>query len=132
MITIRDYDISDKNFIYSTFLKGVYYGSDWTSAIDKATFFHAYPAVLARLLSRDGVTIRVACLTEDLTTVLGYAVLENRTNVLHFIYVKQPWRGQGIATALVAGSEISIVTHITKPGDAIRKKKKLVFNPFLI
>lgn len=130
MVTIREVNSNDKNFIYSTFLKGVYYGSDWMAAISKEIFFIEYAKAIERLLARPTVQITVACLSDDIDTVLGYAIHEGA--ILHYIYVKQPWRLQGIAKQLVTVPVLSTVTHITKPGNAIRIKKGLTFNPWLI
>lgn len=120
----------DKSFIYSTFLRGLYYGNPFYGAINKTAFFEHYPKVLDHILSKQDTEVKVACLADDEDIILGYAIIEN--TVLHYIAVKESWRMQGIARKLLAGSEIATVTHSTKPGASIIKKKGWELNPWKI
>jgi GNAT superfamily N-acetyltransferase len=127
VIVTRAMLAGDESFIYSTWLRGLYYGNSFYGAIEKQIFFKSYSPVVAKLLNL--ATVRVACLETDPDVILGYAIISGST--LHWCFVKQAWRRQGIAKQLLAGSEIAAVSHLTKPGDAIRKSKQWLFNPFL-
>ena len=129
-INIRPFELGDKHFLYATILRGIYYGNEFYAQIDQEAYFQAYQLVLDNLFNKNGVVVRIACLPEDTSVILGFAVLEQ--GVLHYVYVKDAFRKQGLARQLVAGTEISSVTHITKPGNAIRKKQRWAFNPFLL
>lgn len=127
-ISIRPYAPSDEAFLYSTMLRSLYYGNSYYNSIQQSKFFEVYPLVIAGLLRKSEV--RVACLADEPDVILGYALLE--PNVIHFVYVKEAWRKQGVAKALTAEHTAQYVTHITKIGNAIRLNKKLELDPFLI
>lgn len=127
MYSVRPAKESDKAFIYSTFLRGVYYGHPFFTAIEKSAFFAHYPRVLDKLLSV--ADVQVLCLSEDQDLILGFSI--TRPNIIDYVFVKPAWRKQGLAKLLLPGT-YEYVTHITRPGEAIAKSKKLKVNPFLL
>lgn len=116
----------DLDFIYSTWLKGQYYGHPFFRQMNKHSYFKNYQKVVEKLLGRS--EIRVACLKESAQTIIGYAAIEPR--VLHWVFVKDAWRKFKIARALIP-SDIEYVTHITKLG-LILMPKDWSFDPFRI
>ena len=70
-----------------------------------------------------GALFLVACDPDDKTTIFGWACIEDP--VVHFIYVKPYFRGQGIAKALVAfglGVTATIAyTHKTASSESIAR-----------
>lgn len=131
LVTIRDYLPSDKNFIFSTWLKGLYYGNRWFKEIPKDIFMEKYHEIIEKVLSNPGVVIKIACLLEDKDVILGYSIESAQGNVLHWVFCKKAWRHVGIARSLVS-SGVSTVTHVTEVGLDIINKKKIAFNPFII
>lgn len=127
-LKLRQVEAADINFIYSTMLKGLYYGSEYYANVAKATFFHHYGEIITALLNKSEVA--VACLPDDDDIVLGYAIYEPEV-CLHYVFVKEVFRKQGVATALTGKANTSSVSHITKIGNSIRKAKDMEFNPFL-
>ena len=123
---VRDARLGDKSFIFSTWLLGLYHGNDWFKEIDKGIYFSTYKLIVEHLLINSRVM--VACLPDDEDVVLGYIVFKE--NVIHWIFVKKPWRKLGIAKLLFP-SGITVCTHLTKAGKAI-KPKNISFNPFFI
>lgn len=119
---------SDMPFIYSTWLRGLYYASPFWAEVDKDLFFSTYSRVVETLVARS--TVVVACLPDDDDVILGYAVAEGP--VLHWVQIKEPWRKQGLAKHLVSGLSVNEVSHLTNIGNKLRKKHKLAFNPFRI
>lgn len=130
MFLIREANEQDKNFIYSTWLKGLYFGNDFYKEIVKDVYFQQYSRVIEAILARPGTHVAVICLQEDPATILGYAVY-TLPAALHWVFIKAAWRRQGLAKKLVPEG-IKSVTHITKPGLAIARQKGLDFNPFLL
>ncbi len=126
MIQIRSGTLTDQAFVYSTLLKGLYFGCELYGQIDRIAFFDNYSKVADRILGSS--ELRVACLADDTDVVLGYALVQD--NVLHYCFVKKPWRKQGIAKSLCAG--VDTVTHLTRVGQSIKNRKALTYNPFLI
>lgn len=119
---------SDLNFVYSSWKRGLRFGNDFFRKIDADSFYEAYTLIINALITRADCKVTVACLKDDDDVVLGYSVV--RGDILDFVFVKQSWRGFGIAKALCAG-DIKVCSHITNVGDSIRKKKGLIFNPYL-
>lgn len=127
LISIRDARPSDKSFIFATWLRGLRYGNDWFTLIDKDTYFQCYHKVLERILV-SGVTIKVACLLEDPEVILGYSV--SKDSRLDWVFVKKAWRNIGLAKLLIP-QDLKTVSHITQVGKAIIAKTPTVkFDPF--
>lgn len=126
-ITFRSMTPDDKNFIYATWLKGIYYGS-WCKEMDKEAFFSNYPRAIERIIANG--TVVVACLNSDKSVIIGYAIV--RPNTLDYIFVKDAWRRQGIAASLLKGLSFTTYTHTTELGRKLAKKLKLTYNPFNI
>ncbi len=131
-VMLRPYAADDKNFILSTWLKGLYYGSVYHAQIDKTAFFKNYHDIIEKLLEKS--VVMVACLRIDEGAIVAYSVLGGTIEapVLHWIHCKKPWRGIGVAKSLIPANT-QTVTHITKVGSSILKKHPAVkFNPFAI
>ena len=130
LITTRPYNAeADKNFVYATWLRGLYYGDSWFSQIPKQIFMTQYQLVIDRILSR--ATVSVACLKDDPEIILGYSVhhpIENG-NAVDWVFVKSSWRHIGVAKSLIP-SNVVAVTHLTKVGRSI-KPANCDFNPFI-
>lgn len=128
LVTIRDAVLDDRNFILATWLKGLRYGNEWFETIDADPYYKVYSKVIENLLDRPDISVKISCLTEDPSVILGYAVYNH--DALRWVHVKAAWRNIGIAKSLVP-SDIRVVTHLTKVGLAIFKKyRKAKFNPF--
>lgn len=134
---IRDAKESDKNFIFASFLRGLYYGDSWFSLIPKNIFMDNYKKVIEILFDSPKAVIKVACLKEDPDVILGYSILSADYTTIHWVYVKNSkladgtsWRRQGIARSLLPQYPTS-VTHLTKLGkELLPKFENTVFNPF--
>jgi len=127
---IRDGKPEDNNFILSTFLRGLYYGDSWFSLIPKDAFMQHYKKVANYLVIPGNSTIKVACLKEDPNVILGYSILSNDFQTIHWVFVKNAWRNKGIAKSLVPQYP-TVVTHLTKVGKQLLTKfEGAVFNPF--
>lgn len=124
-VLVRDARPEDINFILSTMLKGLFYGSKFWSEVDQDSFFKNYEPFIKQLLVKSNV--KVACLEDDADVILGYSMYHNDT--AHFVFVKKSYRKLGIAK-LLWPDNISTVSHITDIGNSIRKRMNLKFNPF--
>ncbi len=124
-ILVREPQPEDINFILSTMLKGLYYGSRFWSLVDQDAFFSNYEPFIKQMMLSN--TIKVACLEEDPDVILGYSLFKQSN--LHFIFVKKSYRKLGIAKLLYP-KDTETVSHLTDMGDSIRKKLNLKFNPF--
>jgi len=131
LIVIRDYTPEDKNFVLATWLRGLYYGDSVYSNMKKQTFMENYHTILETVINNSAIQIKVACLKEDSNVILGYAVLANAPQTIHWVFVKKFWRNIGLARDLVP-KDTNTVTNLTKIGLSILKKKDWAFNPFLV
>ncbi len=130
LVSIRDYAESDKNFVFSTWLRGLYYGESYFSQVPKGIFMENYHEVIEKTIDPLTVSIKVACLKDEPDVILGYAVLAHFSTHLHYVFVKKAWRNIGIAKSLVPVS-IKTVSHLTHVGRAVlQKHPEVVFNPF--
>ena len=127
---VRDSIDRDHNLIIATFLRGIYYGDSWFSAIPKHIFMENYKRVIEALLRSPNVVVKIACLKEDPDVILGYSILSNDFQTIHWVYVKSAWRGKGIAKSLTP-KYATAVTHLSALGKSLMPKiPTAVFNPF--
>lgn len=126
LIIVRDASVGDQAFIFSSFLKGLYYGNEFFKQIDKTVFMKEYSKILTSLLIKS--QCKVACLKDDVDTIVGYSIYEPGT--AHYIFIKPAWRRIGLAKDLLP-VDINSCTHITKIGKAL-KPPSWKFNPWLI
>lgn len=128
MIQQRPANQNDRAFIYSTILKGLFHGVPLYGEIEKTAFFTNYSKIIDGLLQV--ADIRVACLVDDPDVIVGYMIC--RGDVIDWAFTKQAWRGKGVQKLLAGDSIFRVCTHLTPPGNAIRKKYKIEFNPFAL
>lgn len=131
LYSVRTAVEEDRNFILKSFLLGIYYGDTWFSKIPKRIFMDNYKKVAEALFYRYKNTIKIACLPDDPTVILGYSILNSDYTVLHFLYVKDRWRNKGIGRQLTPPN-LQCVTHLTPLGESLltKFKEKPLFNPF--
>ena len=136
LIIFRPFELADEAFIFTTWLNGLYFGSDSVKKfydaieITKDQFFKKYHKVIEIILDCPSVNINVACLKEDPDVILGYSVTDTIHNepTLHYVFVKSAWRKMGLAKELIP-KDIIRCTHLTKVGRAI-KPKEWTYSPF--
>lgn len=134
---VRDGVVTDIPFIRASFLNGVYYGDKCFTRIPKEIFMNNYKIVIDRLLTPGMAQIKVACLKDDPNTIIGYSILSNDYQTIHWVYVKQgdrnpdkSWRNRGIGRSLLPQYPTA-VTHLTKIGEVLLKKlPTAIYNPF--
>jgi hypothetical protein len=126
-VVVREPQEGDVNFMLSTMLKGLYYGSKFWSEVDQESFFSHYEPFIKNLMIASSV--KIACLEDDQDVILGWSMFKQ--DVLHFVFVKKSYRKLGIAKLLYPPG-ITTVSHITDSGNNIRKTMNLKFDPFRI
>lgn len=150
LIAIRLGVETDHNFIFATWLRGLYYGNTFFRFTEKDEFMERYTYAIQNALYKPSVEIRIACLKEDPDVILGYSVLEllDGKYVLHWVFVKPEWRKSGIAEAMIP-DDLDTITHVVDSICSVKvkkeaksdkwlsnydvklKNKKLKFKPFL-
>jgi GNAT superfamily N-acetyltransferase len=90
----------ERNFIIDTWLKS-FKDSHFAGPLPDNMYWKVYSEVLNRLLDKEGVSVLVACSSEDSNVIYGYIAIELfDIPVCHYLYVKYIYRGMGIARAL--------------------------------
>jgi len=128
LVTKRSFQKDDEAFIYSSWLRGLWWGNDWFHEIPIEIFYNTYHTVVERILTHPETQVSVACLREDPSVILSYCVY--RDKLLHWVFTKRDWRKIGLAKDIVP-KDIQTVSHLTNIGKAI-KPQKVIFNPFQI
>lgn len=127
---VRDGDLADKNFIYSTWLKGQYYGCEFFKTVPYDLFYGTYPSLIDSLLNTPGTTVKVACDAKEPAIIWAYVVISHE-GALHWAFTKQAFRGKGLIKTLLPTGILSY-SGKTAAGDAIAKKFKLIFKPLVL
>ncbi len=101
-VEIREGKPEDEAFIFQTWLLGMKKASYEVRRMRDGVYFARWHRLIEDILER-GATVLVACPPGDPDTILGYVVAETAREkpVIHFCYVKLPWRRLGIATKLI-------------------------------
>ena len=105
--------VIDSGLIYSSYPKGVYYGSyvkinpeDYIT-IKNSWFKQFYKSLQDQL---NNSTITIACMSDAPETILGYSIVTG--TILNFIYVKEVFRNQGIGRLLFKCQQQAIEIRI--------------------
>ncbi len=98
VFTLRYPGPNDLQFIFSSWIRSM---GDYPPFcdLDRNWFATAQHALIAQLLKRSRIT--VACDPGDHDQIFGYCIHEPRNKVLHWVYVKKNFRGQGVARNLI-------------------------------
>lgn len=116
---------TDRNFIFSTWKKGLKYGNSVSSQDPKA--FDRWSQDLISTTLKQATTT-IAALKEDDDVILGYSVV--RGDTIDWVFVKNLWRKIGIAKELLKHITPKYVSRVTKPGETLRIKYNLKLKPY--
>lgn len=115
--------------LLTKYLRTLQAGNDFFKLIQPKAFFSIHDPYFGTLLERPEAKLRMAVLSDEPDTVLGWSLME--PNKLHYVWVGGPYRKTGIASALMP-DVFSTITHITKSFLPIWNVKypKVIFNPY--
>lgn len=126
VIKIRKAKKEDINFVYSAWLRCYSNNSPITQRYvrkesqkkedfeqARANFFDTHQKILDTLLSKDNMEVLIACDDQDEDLIYGFSALE--PGIIHFVYVKQPFRKMGIGTKLLSTIDLNHckTSHLT-------------------
>lgn len=109
-ITLRPGTKDDEAFIFSTWLKNLYFYSRFRKRLAKPAFMSWFHARAESVLAK--ASIVVACDPEESSVIYGYRISDKMAtgqHVVHFVYVKGLWKKHGIATKLMEDVPSSFV-----------------------
>lgn len=100
---IRPREPGDDPFIFSAWLRGLGGCDPSAQVCNSQTWIRDWHRAIEWLLADDQAIVLLAHLRGEPGQLLGFAAGRGRlTPQLHWCYVKQPYRGLGIARALIA------------------------------
>jgi GNAT superfamily N-acetyltransferase len=135
---VRPGKAEDVPFILHSWLKR-YRDAVHPRLISDRAYYEVQHAVIRKILEAPGLKISVACDKEDENHIYGYCVGEQLADgwtIVHWTYVKGPFRRFGIGKKLVSDivGDVEKVhySHRTKLVDFLNKDKQAVFNPYYV
>lgn len=107
---IRPMVDADTSMIYNSWLKSNR-DAAFYKGVPSSVYYAEYHNLIQYTLSKPSVGVLVACTKDDPDQIVGYLVGEilDGTLTVHWTYVKQPFRGFGVAKALI--DEAKTVPH---------------------
>ncbi len=110
-VKIRESLESDEPFFYNSWLRS-FKPSYFAGPIPNDMYWDVYSAIIGRLLGRSKVF--VACDPDSENVIYGYLVVEYKDRpVVHWMYVKQSFRGFGIALQLAEAAKVTEDSYYT-------------------
>lgn len=136
-ISLREYEETDIPFIFKSWLVNFRASNYLEDIIDHDIYFEFHKRLVEKILS-DSICL-LAANPEDESQVFGYIAYRKikGLNILHYIYVKAPYRRLGIAEFLLdfvfeKKRQTIVTTHYTRMARVLRRKWNIVFNPYLL
>ncbi len=126
-LVIRTVGPTDQGLIFSTWLKGQYWGSEYWLRMEQDEYFKDYSSLITSYICKPGTGIDCAVLADAPDVVIGYIVFKDQH--LYWGYVKSDFRKQGVMNMLLKNMDFETYSGSTRAGHVIAKKKKLNFNP---
>jgi len=128
---VRDGNDNDRNFIMATAMRSICHSDPRFKDVPHKVFMDHYHPVLESRVDGPFTIVKVACLTDDPDTVLGYALYRQvgSQTILDYVYVKAAWRRIGVAKSVMPPN-VDAVTHLTAVGKKLMPKGA-IFNPFI-
>lgn len=128
--TFRPYTKEDVNFIQSSWGHSYYKGSDFSDYMSPTTFHYHHRPIRERILSKDNVAIIVCVANTNENQIIGWICVETlhdtKQLIVHYVYVKELYKGEGIANDLFNRAVTSrpvFVSHLTDKALRILSKK---------
>ncbi len=128
-VTLRPAEENDISFVFNSWLRS-YQSSDFAKGIPPKLYFPHHHQIIERILQRGG-KLTIACLQDEPSAILGWLCIEGK--VLHYVYVKKPYRQLGIATKLIDGNRFVVYTHQTYATGFLKKPLgPAAYDPYMI
>lgn len=136
-IRFRNPKGSDRALILNAWLKS-YRRAFCTEGITNTIFYAEHHEVAKSILDRGCVII--ACDDTDPNVIIGFIAAEvvDVALVVHYVYVKNSFRGFGIGKLLYEtlkaqeNPEIIYASHMTDNVSRAAKRREIIYNPYLL
>lgn len=140
-LVIRAYrEAEDKNFILNSWLKS-YRRAPWSQYVPNEVYFPEHKAIIESLLADPCTSVKVLVLDDaDRNFIVGYSVtalapatLGGEVYFVHWVYIKDTFRGLGLTKALLPPPDSVIrASHMTQSGNILAQRKGIVYDPYIL
>ena len=127
----------DVPFVMSSWLASFWDTGLARSGLSKGAFQDVHRRLVNAIVQR--APCAVASWESDPSVILGWVCFELHPNILHYVYVKEPFRQSGIASSLIEsvfpGHLDVMVTHKTPKWELVASRfegKRFEFNPYVV
>lgn len=125
----------DLAFFFSSLLQSFRYSSGQTKIIPINRFYDAHKRVIESVMRRPTAALIIAHDAEDPNTIIGFCLCEPSRAVVHYVYVKKPFRNFGVMRRLISYSGIDpteyTFSHYTPDISDIRRKyQNIKYDPY--
>ncbi len=139
-ILIRPYEPEDQALIFSSWLQSYWDGLvRYLLPVAKTTYYGEQHRLIDRAFHRPGTVTVIAASSAEPHVIIGWLMAERtpKAEILHYVYVKEPFRRLGIARTMLSavGKGLATLqyTHTTKRWQQIMQRyPDAVFNPWLL
>ena len=129
-IQMRDFQrITDEAFVIDSWMRSFYTNSPFTIYLPRKEFQVKHLPIINRLIGKSTIRLAVEGMSPDI--IVGYIVYE--PEVMHYVYVKEAFRGFGIGRRLIAQCDFPScprVTHLTERGRQITRRLGFIYSPY--
>jgi GNAT superfamily N-acetyltransferase len=130
-IGLRPHESSDTAYIMRAMKEVLRQSPTWRWARD-GEIYRALNHRCDSLLHKHGALIACNPDPEHESQLLGFAIIE-KPRTCHFVYVLKPYRGNGVAKALLAGLAHPIIaTHWTNDCEKLQGCVRVEYRPSLV
>lgn len=135
-LRMRDAGQADVAFIFNSWLKSNR-GSALVQGVSNPVYFAQHHLLIEGLVKT--CQVKVACNADDTSQIYGYIVSERVDNapVVHYCYVKEPYRKLGLGRALFEAAQIDIekpfftTSKLTFRLRMLEQRFTMILNPYL-
>lgn len=135
MVSLRPMVASDAAFVFDSWLDSYRDNNQEAKAVPWPVYRSMQRTLIDRLRHRSGSEVLVACASDAEWQILGWACSERTTagGVLHYLYVKAPYRGFDITSLLAEPlrGRCRWYSHRTPKLERVARSLGLTFNPYL-
>ena len=129
---------ADVPYVAKTWVESYRRESPWTKGMTNGIYYPAHRQLVNQIIATSPVL--VACNPQNASHLVGFCCAERRCGVLtvHYLAVKYPFRGFGVARMLMKGFEYDekepvVCTHWTYAAATHHKKGyPIVYNPYIM
>jgi GNAT superfamily N-acetyltransferase len=126
----------DAPFIFNSWLRS-FRENGLARPVNNEIYYSEQHKLIEKLLKR--CTVSVACDPNDPTSIYGYICHEKIDGifVLHYVYVKHPFRSLGLAKTLLLETKhntdhAALYTHTTAAAVKLQQKFNMLYHPYLL